>query len=30
MEISYRLNNNQIEKLKKYKNPSIILKKKVF
>ena len=27
MEISYRLNNNQIEKLKKYKNPSIILKK---
>ena len=27
MEISYRLNNNQIEKFKKYKNPSIILKK---
>ena len=27
MGISYRLNNNQIEKLKKYKNPSIILKK---
>ena len=27
MEISYRLNNNQIEKLKKYKNPSILLKK---
>ena len=27
MDISYRLNNNQIEKLKKYKNPSIILKK---
>ena len=27
MEISYRLNNNQIQKLKKYKNPSIILKK---
>ena len=27
MEISYRLNNNQIEKLKKYKNPSIISKK---
>ena len=27
MEIVYRLNNNQIEKLKKYKNPSIILKK---
>ena len=27
MEISYRLNNNQIEKLKRYKNPSIILKK---
>ena len=27
MEIAYRLNNNQIEKLKKYKNPSILLKK---
>ena len=27
MDISYRLNNNQIEKLKKYKNPGIILKK---
>ena len=27
MEIAYRLNNNQIEKLKKYKNPIIILKK---
>ena len=27
MDISYRLNNNQIERLKKYKNPSIILKK---
>ena len=27
MEISYRLDNNQIEKLKKYKNPSILLKK---
>ena len=27
MNISYRLNNNQIEKLKKYKNPSILLKK---
>ena len=27
MDISYQLNNNQIEKLKKYKNPSIILKK---
>ena len=27
MEIAYRLNNNEIEKLKKYKNPSIILKK---
>ena len=27
MDISYRLNNNQIEKLKKYENPSIILKK---
>ena len=27
MEIAYRLNNNEIEKLKKYKNASIILKK---
>ena len=27
MDISYRLNNSEIEKLKKYKNPSIILKK---
>ena len=27
MEIAYRLNNNEIEKLKKYNNPSIILKK---
>ena len=27
MEISYRLNNSDIEKLKKYKNPSILLKK---
>ena len=27
MDISYRLNNTQIEKLRKYKNPSIILKK---
>ena len=27
MEISYRLNNNQIGKFKKYKNPSILLKK---
>ena len=27
MEISYRLNDSEIEKLKKYKNPSIILKK---
>ena len=27
MEISYRLNNSEIEKLKKYKNPSILLKK---
>ena len=30
MEITYRLNNKEIEKLKKYKNPSIILKKKIF
>ena len=27
MDISYRLNNSEIEKLKKCKNPSIILKK---
>ena len=27
MDISYRLNNNQIERLIKYNNPSIILKK---
>ena len=27
MENAYRLNNKEIEKLKKYKNPSIILKK---
>ena len=27
MEIVYRFNNKEIEKLKKYKNPSIILKK---
>ena len=27
MDISYRLNNSEIEKLRKYKNPSIILKK---
>ena len=27
MEIAYRLNNKEIEKLKKYKNPSVILKK---
>ena len=27
MEIAYRLNNKEIEKLKKYKNPSIMLKK---
>ena len=27
MDISYRLNNSEIEQLKKYKNPSIILKK---
>ena len=30
MDISYRLNNNEIEKLKKYKNPSILSKKKTF
>ena len=27
MDISYRLNNTQIDKLKKHKNPSILLKK---
>ena len=27
MDISYRLNNSEIEKSKKYKNPSILLKK---
>ena len=27
MDISYRLNNSEIEKLKIYKNPSILLKK---
>ena len=27
MDISYRLNNSEIEKLKKYKNPCILLKK---
>ena len=27
MEIAYRLNNKEIEKLKRYKNPSILLKK---
>ena len=27
MDISYRLNNSEIEKLKKYKNSSILLKK---
>ena len=27
MDINYRLNNNQIKKLKKHKNPGIILKK---
>ena len=30
MDISYRSNNNQIKKLKKYKNPSILIKKKIF
>ena len=30
MEISYRLNNKEIEKLKKYKNPSILLKRVIF
>ena len=28
MDISYRLNDNQIERLKIYKNPSIILKRR--
>ena len=27
MEIAYRFNNKEIEKFKKYKNPSILLKK---
>ena len=27
MDISYRLNNSEIKKFKKYKNPSILLKK---
>ena len=27
MEIAYRFNNKEIEKLKKYKNPSVLLKK---
>ena len=27
MDISYRLNNSEIEKLKKYKNPSILSEK---
>ena len=27
MDISYRLNNSEIAKLKKYKNPSVLLKK---
>ena len=30
MDISYRLNNSEMEKLKLYKNPSILLKKKIF
>ena len=30
MDISYRLNNTQIEKFKKYKNPSILLKRIIF
>ena len=30
MEIAYRLNNKEIEKLKKHKNPSTILKRKIF
>ena len=29
MEIAYRFNNKEIEKLKKYKNPSILLKKNI-
>ena len=29
MDISYRLNNSEIEKLKKYKNPIIIIKKRI-
>ena len=29
MEIAYRLNNKEIEKLKRYKNPGILLKKRV-
>ena len=27
MEIAYRLNNKKVEKLNRYKNPSILLKK---
>ena len=27
MDISYRLNNSEIQKLKKYENPSILLKR---
>ena len=30
MEIAYRFNNKEIEKLKKYKNPSILLKRVIF
>ena len=30
MEIAVRLNNNEIENLKRYKNPRIILKKGIF
>ena len=30
MEIAYRFSNKEIEKLKKYKNPSILLKKIIF
>ena len=30
MDISYKFNNSEIEILKKYKNPSIILKKGIF
>ena len=30
MNISYRLSNNQIEKLEKYKKPCILIKKKIF